>query len=484
MNKLLLIVLPVLLLCIQGHGQTSLDLQTIIEKAKTNSSEAAEAKTRYENSRWTYKAYKADLKPNLFLNSTLPNYNSSITAYDQDDGSQRFISRSLATSLANVSLSQNIGLTGGRVNLSTGLSRIDIFGNNENTSYLTTPIRIGFTQDLLGFNNFKWLKKTETIKYEKAERSYQEALEQISVKAVNLYFDYYDAQIAIEIAQVNLKNNEELYKISKGRYQLGKIAEHELLQMELNVLNAQKDLRQAKIDLSNSLALINNYTGMKISKGLVLSPPTMTDTFSVNVERALTYAKNHRADVLERQRLEIESQKNMAQAKSEARPNISLQASYGVSGSDNSLNDAYGNTLPQKQFVAGLSMPITTWGKGRARLKIAESTNDLTQIQLKNQELAFEQEIRNLVNQFNFRKKEYEIAAKSDEIGQKQYEIARKRYLIGKIAITDLNIALQGKDQSRRTHYRAMRNYWVDYYKLRQLTLYDFEHDEVLIDLE
>ncbi|MBI1184027.1 hypothetical protein GC194_07140 [bacterium] len=462
-------------------AQNILDLQTVVENAKANSPDAAAAKTRFENSDWTFKSYKANFLPAVSLSSTLPNYNSSITAYDQDDGTQKFIRRQLSTSLANLTVNQNIGLTGGSVSLSTGLQRIDVFGPNSSTSFLSTPISIGFNQKLFGFNQFKWQRQTEPLKYNEAQHRYYEDMEAVAIKAVNLYFDYYDAKIAFELAKLNLANSDTLYKISKGRYQLGKIAEHQLLQMELNVLNAQKSLRQARIDLSNALAQIQNYTGLQLTKDLDLIPPVMTDTFSVDKNKALQMALKYRADVMNMQRQLVEAEQSMAQARVNAGPNITLRAMYGLSGSNAKVGNSYTSTLPQQQFQAGFTVPVTNWGKGRAQIKIAESNLYLTKLQVENQQLNFKQEVINQVNQFNFRKREYVIAAKSDTIGQKQYEIAYKRYKIGKIDITDLNIALQGKDQARRTHIRAMRNYWVDFYRLRQLTLYDFENGLPLI---
>jgi len=75
------------------------------------------------------------------------------------------------------------------------------------------------------------------------------------------------------------------------------------------------------------------------------------------------------------------------------------------------------------------------------------------------------------------------IAAKSDTVAQKGYDITKARYLIGKISITDLNIAQQEADNSKSNYVNALRTYWVNYYELRQITLYDFEnHRQILID--
>ncbi|WP_262489566.1 hypothetical protein [Jejuia pallidilutea] len=55
--------------------------------------------------------------------------------------------------------------------------------------------------------------------------------------------------------------------------------------------------------------------------------------------------------------------------------------------------------------------------------------------------------------------------------------------MLGKITITDLNIALQEKDQAIFQYLNSLQKFWQDYYILRQLTLYDFINDKK-IDVE
>jgi len=100
-------------------------------------------------------------------------------------------------------------------------------------SYLSTPINIGFTQPIFAFNPYRWERQIEPLRFEEARKRYIEDLETISLRANNLFFDLLLAQINIEINTLNLANNDTLYEISKGRFSLGRIAENELLQMEL-----------------------------------------------------------------------------------------------------------------------------------------------------------------------------------------------------------------------------------------------------------
>ena len=67
------------------------------------------------------------------------------------------------------------------------------------------------------------------------------------------------------------------------------------------------------------------------------------------------------------------------------------------------------------------------------------------------------------------------VAAKADTIATRRFEVARNRYTIGKIDITDLFESQRAKDSSSQAYIRTLRQFWVTYYRLRRLTLYDFE---------
>jgi outer membrane protein TolC len=73
-----------------------------------------------------------------------------------------------------------------------------------------------------------------------------------------------------------------------------------------------------------------------------------------------------------------------------------------------------------------------------------------------------------------------EITKKSDEVALKRYNVAQNRYLIGKIDITNLNIALTEKDAAKRSYITALKDFWTAYFDLRQATLYDFAERKFL----
>ena len=52
--------------------------------------------------------------------------------------------------------------------------------------------------------------------------------------------------------------------------------------------------------------------------------------------------------------------------------------------------------------------------------------------------------------------------------------------MAGDISLTDYNIALEEKDKAKQDHITALRDYWLTYYTIRILTLYDFSKNQQL----
>jgi len=59
-------------------------------------------------------------------------------------------------------------------------------------------------------------------------------------------------------------------------------------------------------------------------------------------------------------------------------------------------------------------------------------------------------------------------------VAGKRFDVAYNRYVIGKINIGDLYIAQSEKDAALEQFVSGLRDYWLAFYQLRRITLYDF----------
>ncbi len=452
-------------------------LDEVIHLAQKQSPDALMAKHRFRKSYWQYRTFKATYLPALNLTATLPDINRSINAISAPDGTISYASQSVTNYSLGLSLNQKIGLTGGEIFVNTGLQRMDnIFTDTTTRQYLSNMINIGIIQPVFSYNPYKWSKKIEPLKYEEAKRVYMESEEDIAIKATNYFFSLLTAQIEWEIAKKNYHNYDTLYRIAKGRYNLGKIAENDLLQLQLNFLKADASVEQAQLNYNDKLFRFKSYLRLAGSDRITLIPPLLTSFFNVSVSKAVEEAKLNTSTALSFQQRLLEAASQLNMAKMNGRFDMNLYASFGLSQTSHTLQEAYNNPLNQERVSMGITLPLLDWGKAKGGIKIAESNQDLVKTAVQQDRIDFQQNIYLSVMQFAMQKKQLAIAAKSDTVAQKRYIVTHERYMIGKVNdVLELNNAQIDNDNARLNYFKTLRDYWINYYQLRKLTLYDFQ---------
>ncbi|MFP4366871.1 MAG: TolC family protein [Bacteroidales bacterium] len=459
----------------------TLTLEEVVNIARDQSPQAILAQHRFRSSYWQHRTYRAEFLPNLNLRGTLPDFNRSITSYTLPDGSDKFIERNTINSLASLSLNQNIGLTGGQIFLSSELQRVDNL-DIDSASYRTTPVNIGFRQSLSGYNAYRWQRKIEPLRFEEAKRDYVSSIENVSLRAVNLFFDLALAQVNLQIAELNYSNTDTLYRIAQGRYNIGTIPENQLLQMELGYLNAGSALNEATLDLEVRKFRLRSFLGYNETVDLELDIDPEVPVFSPDLGKALDEALKNNPEVLQFERQLIEADRDVARARSERGFNADLFAVYGLTSSAPQFTDAYRDPQISQRLQVGVEIPIMDWGLGRGRYRMAQSSQEVVRTQVEQARIDFEQSVYLEVMQFNMQYDQLEIALKADTIAQQRFDVTRERFLIGRIDVRDLNDAIREQDVARRGYISALRTYWQYYYNLRQLTLFDFERNMPLTE--
>ncbi|MBW3470491.1 TolC family protein [Arthrospiribacter ruber] len=486
MNKILIagLILLVLLVPKPSFSQESLSftLDEIVQRAKSRSPAALRAETRRENRYWNYRFFRSNYNPQLRLGGTVPGFSQSVNTVIQPDGSVGF--REVRQNLMDLELGmeQTIAATGGNISINSSTNRFDNFLAPQGipqTQWSGVPINVRLSQPIFAFNPLKWDKKIEPLVYEESKREFVEEMEQISQTVTQLFFDFLISQVNFEIASKNLTNTQEILKIEQGRYNIGTTYEDKLLQVELQVLQAKQDLAQARLDLEANSLRLKSYVGLNETAVISLVPPREVPDFSVNVEQAIDFAFQNRAEALGFDRRILEAESGVAQARGQ-RFNMFLNASYGLNNAALNWQDIYFD--PNRQTLVNLSflVPILDWGRNKARMGQAEANKKLVEYTVEQDVINFEQEIFTKVKNFSMLKERLDITKMSDEVADKRYDISLRRYQNGNVTITDLNIAQQEKDQNRRAYIQSLRDFWTAYYELRQLTLYDFQSGQLL----
>lgn len=455
-------------------------MEDVVNRALIQSPAFKQAETRKENRYWQYRYFRTNYNPQLRMSSNNAGslYNNSFTPVRQPDGSIRYLPLNQLNPGVNFGLQQPIQWTGGMIYVN---SSYNYFNNitDDTRQWNGAPFNIFVNQPLFAFNPYKWDRKIEPIRYEESKREYAESMEQISSDAVEAFFNVLQAQVNAQIAKFNLANNDTIYKIEQGRYNIGTTSQDKLLQVELQLLRSRQDVAQADLDLQTASLRLRTFIGLRNGERFDLSLPDAIPQFDITEEEALQFAKQNRAAFIAFERRKIEAEQAVAQARGE-RYQVGLTASYGTNNVGNALGDLYQNPARQQMANVTFNVPLVDWGRRKALMRTAIANKRLNDYVIAQDEVTFEQEILTQVRQFEMLRLQIEITKKADEVAQQRYVVAQNRYLIGKIDITNLNIALNEKDTAKRSYIDALKSFWTAYYDLRRLTLYDFAGKRLL----
>ena len=484
MKLLLTPFVLLLLLCTftTAQRQIEIDLDAVIKAAQGEAPIALIAETRLQNNYWQYQSFLGNFKPQLTFEAG-SNLNRSFNAITLPDGSEAFVNRAFITTQSGIRLGQAIPSTGGFIFAGTQIQRIDLFGNTVgkgNKSYLTAPFYIGINQPIFQFNRFKWQQKVQALDYEESKKQYVEEKEQIAYEAVNLYFTLYIAQLNLLEARRQKIYADSLYEISQGRFEVGRIAETDLLQIELRSKNAEADEATQLLNYQSANEELRNFLGLSESVVFsLLDPPDLAEYFIAS-DKALDLAKKYRSITTGFQRQMTEAEMDLDEANKSSGASIALNGYFGLSQTALELRNAYQSPIDQERVGLTLEVPIADWGLSRARREIAKSNLELTRRTIEQENIKFEREVILRVQQFDLKRQQLELANRAFEVADKRVTIAKNRYQIGKIDVTDLNIALNEYETSRQSYYQSLWALWTAHYEIRNLTLYDFVDDKPL----
>jgi outer membrane protein TolC len=487
MNKTLFKVLVFTLTFVSyfANAQQYFTLNDIIERAKRQSPSSKWAETRKENRFWAYRSFRTNYNPQLRLEGNLPVYYKSVNQVIQQDGTYRYIPVQQTNNNVTLGLRQPLSFSGGIISANTGLGFFKDYNDQSNLAeqWSGSVFNIAVNQPLFSFNQYRWDKRIQPLLYEESKRSYVEEMEQLSQTAVQRFFNVLEQQINFQIASFNLANNDTIYKIEQGRYNIGTTSLDKLLQVELQLLTSRQQVAQASLALETARLQLRSFIGFNNQEQFELILPEVIPQFEVSIDKALEYAKANRSEYIGFQRRRLEGEQSVARAKGN-RFQVSARAAYGLNNNGLAFADVYQSPTEQQQFNLTFSVPILDWGRNKAMMRTAYANKQLQDFQIAQDEIDFEQEVMTQVRQFEMLRRQIEITKKSDEVATERYNVSQNRYLIGKIDITNLNIALNEKDDAKRKYIQALRDFWVAYYNLRELTLYDFYAQRLLYNPE
>jgi outer membrane protein TolC len=120
------------------------------------------------------------------------------------------------------------------------------------------------------------------------------------------------------------------------------------------------------------------------------------------------------------------------------------------------------------------SVPLLDWGERKGNIQTAKMNKDVIDIELQQNEDTYKQDITLNVLNFNAQKDLVVGALRSATIAKESYELTQKRFLSGNVDFLALSASRTAWQNANENYIKILQQYWTLYYKVQQLTLYNF----------
>ena len=152
-----------------------------------------------------------------------------------------------------------------------------------------------------------------------------------------------------------------------------------------------------------------------------------------------------------------------------------MSASIGFNQVSDKFNQVYRDLLQQDVVSVSVSIPLVDWGVRKGKKNMAQNNLNVVKISSEQGSLSLEEDVIMTVSDFNTQQSMIVSAEEALDLAQMAYAQTRQRFMIGKADINSLTLSHNRQQEAQRNYISALQNYWLSYYKIRKLTLHDFE---------
>lgn len=468
----LLMIVPVSLFS-QGR-KVNLDLSQVIRMATDSSLTAFKYKNQFLAGYWTYRTYKSERLPSLMLSLTPVSYSRYLTQrYDSEQDIDIFREQRSYMASGGLSITQNFDPIGGTFFLETNVDYLRNFGALTYNQFTAVPIRIGYQHSMFGYNQFKWDRKIEPLKYETAKLQYLYNAEQLALTSVSYFFNLALAQARLSLAREQAESCDTLLSIGQRRFKIGSISKSELLSLNLDAVNARSSIAQAEVEVRRARLRLATFIGLGDYDDISVELPGVPMAVTIDPDVALQMMhKNSYMISLQMQNVLLHEQ-NLDKVKKQTRFSASLRASVGFNQESEEFKDVYRDPMRQELVSVSVSVPLLDWGVGRGRRNVARGELNVAQVEAQQKIVELEQDVVLTINELDIRRNLLYNSEEAYKLAYDAYNETRQRFQTGSGDVASLTLAQQRLLTAQNSYIESMLNYWVCYYEFRQLTLYD-----------
>lgn len=460
-----------------------LTLEKALEIAFINSPSIQAAAYNLDISQHNLEAERAGLKSQF--NLTLTPYQYSNTKVFSELTSKYNI-QELTKSEARFTVTQPILWTDGELRLTNRFNwqeAASSFTGSVPESTFNNSLFLTLSQPLFTYNRKKMQITELELSLENSQLNYAIQKLQIERSVTQQFLNLFYSWRSLEIAEQQLKNTEESYEIIKSKVDAGISAPEELYQADLTQANSQASVQNLRMQYENSQDSFKILLGLPLENELIIVADIRKSLVDVDLAKATEHGLAHRMELRQNDIAIQNALHNLIQAGAINEFKAEVTATLGLTGTDPGFGKIY--DAPNIDQVVGLTVdiPLFDWGQKKHILAASQAQINTQRLsaseEIKNIKLEIREAFRSIQNQKN----QIEIAEKNVVNAQMTYEINLERYKGGDLSAYDMQLYQLQLTQEQLDEVQALINYKLALLDLKIRTLWDFENNISVIDI-
>lgn len=259
----------------------------------------------------------------------------------------------------------------------------------------------------------------------------------------------------------------------------------ELYQAEVNLASSKSSVYNKTVSLENAKDRFRIDLGMELDADFMALANVELTPILIDSEKSVEYAILNRMELRQREISIEQSNNSLIQTKNTVNDfQGSISGSFGVTGENEQFNYVYEYPTNEPRFKISLNIPIFDWGKRANKIKAAEASIAMSEIDLEQEKRDIIINVRQVYRNLENIKNQIEIAELNVKNSQLTYDINQERYNNGDITGMDLNLYQNQLSNKRMDLTAALIDYKIELLNLKLQTLYDFEKNESIVPEE
>ena len=469
------------------HGQPfQISLEQVLNEWCLSSPSAKKIKLSYENTLLAFDNYKKQFLPSIAFSLNPVNFNrSQKLMQNAESGNYSYVEDYTNSSSTEIAIRQKIGIIGGELSVSSRLNYLREFSNNRDR-FGTNPLYINYSQPFVGgFYNYKKQRDIQYAQLNNSIKQYCSEIANVQTQAVNLFMSLFSSKLSTELSYKNLQISDTLLTASKALLDNGYFTEYEYHQMELQQLNNQYAYESSTKSYQKALRELITFLNKSewMDKEVEIQTPEFDLPLKIDEKLAIFYARHNSPFALTQEEKRLKAEQTLFTAKLNNRFNGNLNLSYGLNQYSDHFLDAYRKPDYTQGIMIGIQIPIFQWGINRNKIRMAKNNYQNSMIEIDQAEANFDNDIQDIVEDYNHNMNLWFVATKSYQLSQEQYALLAQKFHSGKVSVYELASAQQEQYNAMQRYYNAIMNAWNSFCMLRKTTLYDFAKQTELEDL-